>query len=181
MKGNVKKREGPPRILKSVPLDKEKDLKRLDVFQHQLITKANSILRCGASSKEVVIGVYLKLWQMKIPKYRNILDLYSYTCTMIKRDAWRYAKQRKKHANQLEKLSASSQRIEESRQLSRRELKRIIKELPSILTKKEFTIIYLWLHGTSYNEIAEEMKISKGSARGILTRTKKKIKQVYYK
>ena len=148
-------------------------------LQQMLYREAFKVLGDRFEAEDAVQNLYVRLWEQR-DEIGNIVSPEAYCRTMLKRiciDRWRRIRTRDADVEFVEETSEANAPPEAEGEAAAEYLEHFLTTLPEMQRR----VMRMQMQGSSPEEIAKATGLTEGNVKVIVSRIRKRFKELYYK
>ena len=148
-------------------------------LQNMLYREAYKVLGDAFEAEDAVQNMYVRLWEQK-EELGHIVSPEAYCRTMLKRiciDRWRRMRARAEDVELIEEIVDANAPPDAERE----ETAEFIEHFLATLPERQQRVMTMQMQGNSIEEIAEVTELTEGNVKVMLSRIRKRFRELYYK
>ena len=148
-------------------------------LQQMLYREAYRMLGDRFEAEDAVQNLYVRLWEQK-ERLDNLVSPKEYCLRALKNiciDRWRRMRARDEEVDFVEEISEANAPPDTERE----EAEEFIEHFLATLPERQQRVMTMQIQGNSIEEIAEVTKLTEGNVKVMLSRIRKRFRELYYK
>ena len=148
-------------------------------LQQMLYREADRMLGDRFEAEDAVQNLYVRLWEQK-ERLDNLVSPKEYCLRALKNiciDRWRRMRARDEEVDFVEEISEANAPPDTERE----EAEEIIEHFLATLPERQQRVMTMQMQGNSIEEIAEVTELTEGNVKVMLSRIRKRFRELYYK
>ena len=148
-------------------------------MQNMLYLEAYKVLGDAFEAEDAVQNMYVRLWEQK-EELGHIVSPEAYCRTMLKHiciDRWRRMRARAEDVELIEEIVDANAPPEAEGEAAAEYLEHFLTTLPEVQRR----VMRMQMQGSSPEEIAKATGLTEGNVKVIVSRIRKRFKELYYK
>ena len=148
-------------------------------LQQMLYREAYRMLGDRFEAEDAVQNLYMRLWEQK-ERLDDLVSPKEYCLRALKNiciDRWRRMRARDEEVDFVEEISEANAPPDTERE----EAEEIIEHFLATLPERQQRVMTMQMQGNSIEEIAEVTELTEGNVKVMLSRIRKRFRELYYK
>ena len=148
-------------------------------LQQMLYREAYRMLGDRFEAEDAVQNLYVRLWEQK-ERLDDLVSPKEYCLRVLKNiciDRWRRMRARDEEVDFVEEISEANAPPDTERE----EAEEFVEHFLATLPERQQRVMTMQMQGNSIKEIAEVTKLTEGNVKVMLSRIRKRFRELYYK
>ncbi|MBR5148604.1 MAG: sigma-70 family RNA polymerase sigma factor [Bacteroidaceae bacterium] len=153
--------------------------RRFMPLQQMLYREAYRMLGDRFEAEDAVQNLYVRLWEQK-ERLDNLVSPKEYCLRALKNiciDRWRRMRTRDEEVDFVEEISEANAPPDTERE----EAEEFVEHFLATLPERQQRVMTMQIQGNSIEEIAEVTELTEGNVKVMLSRIRKRFRELYYK